>query len=112
MALAPVPLEVGIIERPHACHAALLHDPRRRSVRCLAFRDEFEYADAASPAMAAFSALRAEHEPLAKKAMGEARQAFRQGRRDEGYAKSREVADRYYASTFYRLAKKWLAEQK
>jgi pimeloyl-ACP methyl ester carboxylesterase len=79
---------------------------------CLAFRDEFEYADAASPAMAAFSALRAEHEPLAKKAMGEARQAFRQGRRDEGYAKSREVADRYYASTFYRLAKKWLAEQK
>jgi predicted esterase len=78
----------------------------------LAFRDEFEYADAASPAMTAFSALRAEHEPPAKKAMGEARQAFQQGRRDAGYAKAREVVDRYYSSTLYRVAKNWLAEQK
>jgi predicted esterase len=80
--------------------------------RFLAFRDEFEYASAASGAMAAFSDLRAEHEPAAKKAMGEARQAFQQGRRDDGYKKAREIVDRYYASTYYRLAKKWLAEQK
>ncbi len=78
----------------------------------LAFRDEFEFASAAEPAMAAFNALRAEQEPSAKKAMGEARQASQQGRRDEGYKKAREIVDRYYASSYYRLAKKWLAEQK
>lgn len=78
----------------------------------LAFRDELEYADAAEAAMAAFNALRAEHEPPAKKAIGEARQAFQQGRRDQGYAKAREIVERYYASTYYRLAKQWLAERK
>ena len=44
--------------------------------------------------------------------MGEARRAFNQGKRDEGYAKAKEVAAKYYASTSYRLAKKWAAEQK
>jgi predicted esterase len=78
----------------------------------LAYREEYEYADAASAAMAAFNALRAEHDPLASKAMGEARQAFNQGQRDEGYAKAKEVVAKYYASTSYRLAKKWAAEQK
>ncbi len=78
----------------------------------LAYRDEYEYADAASAAMAAFNDLRAEHNPLATKTMGEARQAFNQGKRDEGYAKAREVVAKYYASTSYRLAKKWAAEQK
>jgi predicted esterase len=77
----------------------------------LAFRDEFEYADAASAAMAAFNDLRAKQDPLASKAMGEARQAFNQGRRDDGFAKAKEVVDKYYASTSYRLAKKWLAER-
>ena len=78
----------------------------------LAYRDEFEFADAASGAMAAFNALRARHTPLAQKAMGEARGFFQQGRRDEGYAKAREVVDKYYASPSYRLAKKWAAEKK
>ena len=78
----------------------------------LAFRDDFEYADAASAAMAAFNDLRAKHDPPASKAMGEARGAFQQGRRDEGYAKAKEVVDKYYASYSYRLAKKWLAERK
>jgi predicted esterase len=77
----------------------------------LDFREEYEYADAASAAMMAFNSLRAEHDPLAIKAMGEARQAFNQGRRDEGYAKAKEVVAKYYASTSYRLAKKWAAEQ-
>ncbi len=78
----------------------------------LAFRDEYEYADAASAAMAAFDALRAEQDPPASKAMGEARQAFNQGQRDEGYAKAKEVVAKYYASSSYRLARKWAAEQK
>jgi predicted esterase len=77
----------------------------------LAFREEYEYADAASAAMAAFDKLRAEHDPLATKAMGEARQAFNQGNRPEGYAKAKEIVAKYYASTSYRLAKKWAAEQ-
>ena len=78
----------------------------------LAFRDEYEYADAASAAMAAFDKLRAEHDKPAAKLMGEARQAFNQGKRDEGYAKAKEVVAKYYASSSYRLARKWAAEQK
>jgi predicted esterase len=78
----------------------------------LAFRDEFEFADAASGAMAAFNALRARHTPPAQKAMGEARGFFQQGRREDGYAKAREVVAKYYASPSYRLARKWAAEQK
>jgi predicted esterase len=78
----------------------------------LAFREEYEYADAASAAMEAFAKLREEQDPLASKAMGEARQAFNQGRRPEGYAKAKEIAAKYYASTSYRLARKWAAEQR
>jgi predicted esterase len=78
----------------------------------LAFRDEFEFADAASDAMSAFGALRAKHDPPAIKAMGEARGLFQQGRRDEGYARLKEVVDRYYASSQYRLARKQLAERR
>ncbi len=44
--------------------------------------------------------------------MGEARSLFQQGRRDEGYAKAKEVVDAYYASSSYRTAKRWLAERK
>ena len=78
----------------------------------LAFRDEFEYADAAAEVMKAYAALRAKHDPPAQKAMGEARGLFQQGRRDDGYAKAKEVVDKYYASSSYRLAKKWLAERR
>ena len=77
----------------------------------LAFRDEFEFADAASDAMVAFNALRAKHDPPAQKAIVEARTLFGQGRREEGYAKAKEVAERYYASSSYRLARRWLAER-
>jgi predicted esterase len=77
----------------------------------LAFRAEFEFADAAREAMAAFDALRAQHAAPAQKAIGEARGLFQQGRRDEGTAKAKEVVDRYYASAQYRLAKQWAAGQ-
>jgi hypothetical protein len=62
--------------------------------------------------MKAFDALRAEHEGPAEKGIGEARTAFRQGRRDEGYAKYQEVADKYYAAASYRNVKRWLAARK
>src|SRR5207249_1748445 len=53
----------------------------------LAYRDEFELADGAREVMAAFESLRKQHEPAARRALGEARAAFQQGKRDQGYAK-------------------------
>ncbi len=77
----------------------------------LAFRDEYEFADAATPAMKAFDDLRkAQNEP-AQKLMNEARGEFNQQKRPEGYAKVQEVVDKYPASNSYRLAKTWLAEK-
>jgi predicted esterase len=78
----------------------------------LAFRDDFEFADAATDAMAAFNELRAQHEKPAAELMGEARGNFQRGQRADGYAKAQEVVDKYYASPSYRLAKKWLAERR
>jgi predicted esterase len=78
----------------------------------LAYRDEFEFALASREVMAAFNSLRAEHEVPAKKALGEARAAFQQGRRDDGYAKYQEIVDKYYAASSYRNVKRWLAERK
>jgi predicted esterase len=78
----------------------------------LAYRDDFEFAPAAGDVMKAFDTLRAEHEGLAAKALGEARTAFRQGRRDEGYSKYQEVVDNYYAASSYRNVRRWLAARK
>ena len=78
----------------------------------LAFRDDFEFADAAQDVMAAFGALRASHLEPAKKAFGEARQLFQQGKQDEGYKKYREIVEKYYASPLYRNVKRWLEERK
>jgi hypothetical protein len=78
----------------------------------LAFRDEFEFADAAHDVIAAFGELRSRQLDPAKKAFGEARQLFQQGKQDEGYAKYREIVEKYYASPSYRSVKRWLAERK
>jgi predicted esterase len=78
----------------------------------LAYRDDFEFAPAAAEVMRAFDALRAGHDGPAKKLMNDARAAFQQGRRDEGYAKYQEIVDRYYAAPAYRVVKRWLAERK
>jgi hypothetical protein len=37
---------------------------------------------------------------------------FQQGKQDEGYAKYREIVEKYYASPLYRSVKQWLAERK
>jgi predicted esterase len=78
----------------------------------LAYRDAFEFADAAREVMAAFQALRGRHEGPARNAFNEARAAFRRGQRDEGYARYQEIVDRDYASSLYRTVKRWLAERK
>jgi predicted esterase len=78
----------------------------------LVFRSEFEYADAAAGAMTAFHELRQQHDAPASRLLGEARGLFQQGKRDEGLAKVKEIVEKYYASTSYGLAKKWLAPGK
>ncbi len=78
----------------------------------LAFRDDFEFADSAQEVMAAFAKLRARHKDLAQKAFTEARQAFQQGKQDEGYDKYHEIVEKYYASPLYRNVKRWLEERK
>ncbi len=76
----------------------------------LAYRDDYEYAPSVAALMKTFDAMRqAQNEP-AQKLMGEARGFFNQNKRPDGYAKVQEVADKYPASTSYRLAKTWLAE--
>lgn len=77
----------------------------------LAFRDDFEFAPAASATMDAFAARRAEHDVPANKLIGEARAAFQQGRRDEGYRKYQEIVDHYPAAAAYRNVKRWIADR-
>ena len=60
--------------------------------------------------MAAFDDLRGKQDPPAAKLIGEARGLFQQGRRDEGHAKAKEIVEKYYASSSYGLAKRWLGE--
>jgi hypothetical protein len=57
------------------------------------------------------SELRARHEQPAARLIVDARGLFQQGRRDDGFAKAKEVVDKYYASPSYRLTRKWLAER-
>ncbi len=78
----------------------------------LTFRDDFEFADAADEVMAAFTELRGRHKDPAKKAFGEARQLFQQGKQDDGYAKYREIVEKYYAAPLYRNVKQWLQDRK
>jgi predicted esterase len=78
----------------------------------LAFRDEFEFADAARPAMDAFEALRKQQEPAAQKAFQEGMMLFQQGKQAEGYARYQEIVDKYYASPRYRNIKEQLEARK
>jgi predicted esterase len=78
----------------------------------LAYRSDFEFAPAAREVMQAFEALRAEHKGPAQKALNEANASFRQGKRDEGYAKYQEIMDKHYAAASYRNVKRWLEERK
>lgn len=78
----------------------------------LKFREDFEFAGPAREAMAEFDKLRTQQNEPAQKLLNEARWLFQQGKRDEGYAKYREVVDKLYASRSYPGAKKALADRK
>ena len=78
----------------------------------LAFRDDFEFARSAQQAMAAFAKLRTIHEETARKALGEARQLFQQGKQDEGYQKYQEIVENDYALSLCRNVKQSLDERK
>ncbi len=78
----------------------------------LAFRDDFEFADVAHEVMTAFAELRVKHVEPARRAFGEARQLFQNGKQDEGFGKYREIVEKDYASPLYRSAKRWLEERK
>ena len=76
-----------------------------------AFRDGYQYAAAAAPAIAAFDELRRAQNAPAKRLADEALGLFRQGKQAEGLARAQAVVDRYPASESYRLVKGWLAER-
>ncbi len=77
-----------------------------------AFRAQFEFADAARGAMAAWRKLRAEHEKPAETLFYSARGDFNAGKEDDGYRKCEELVARYYASSYYAYAKVWLKNRK
>jgi predicted esterase len=73
----------------------------------LAFRARFADADAAAEVMAVYARLRAEHEPLADELFWKQRGEEDVEQRD---AMRRQIVERYYASSWYPLVKRWLAE--
>ncbi len=78
----------------------------------LDFRDDFQYAPASKPLLAAFDDLRKEQEAPAREAINAGNAAFRQNNQAEGYKKYQEVVDKYPASTSYRTAKQTLAQRR
>jgi hypothetical protein len=75
-------------------------------------RRQFEFTDAAAGVMAEYAKLRKVHEPLAEKRWSDARRAFGEGNKYQGYRTCDEIVSRYYASSYYRYAKQALAEQR
>ncbi len=78
----------------------------------LAFRDQFEFSDAARSVTAAFEALRKKQEPDAQRLFNEAIMQFRQGNQAGGYAKYQELVEKDYASSRYRNVKEQLKARK
>ena len=74
----------------------------------LAFRAQFEFADAAGPAVLAFAELRARHEPEARKLFDAARAAFHANDRAGGYAQYERIVATCWASSLYRRVRGWL----
>lgn len=71
----------------------------------LAFRDEFAFAPSAKAMMQAYLDLRAEHqEPADKLFWGQRSEEDK----DEQERMRREIVDKYYASSWYKLVKGWL----
>ncbi len=78
----------------------------------LSFRARYRYTPAAQPAMEAWEALRAGHQPEADRLFAEAREDFQRGDQEAGRAKCRRIMDEFYASSWYRLARRMADEQR
>lgn len=78
----------------------------------LEYRRQFEFADAAKPAMAAFYELRESHEIGARELMSEGRGLMRSGQKDAAWNKYDRILEKYYASSLYSRVKGWQAERK
>ncbi|MGH9392503.1 MAG: alpha/beta hydrolase, partial [Vicinamibacteria bacterium] len=78
----------------------------------VAFRAAFEFAACSKPLMDAHAKLRSQHEKPADGLFWSARGDFQNGKEDEGYKKAEEIVAKYYASSYYRYAKAWLAKRK
>lgn len=74
----------------------------------LAWRAQFEFAPAAKPAMDAYAALRAKHQPEADARQQAGRKAMQAGDEAAGWAAYQEIVDRCYASSWYPIVKGWL----
>ena len=77
-----------------------------------AFRRQFEFTGAAAGAMAEYARLRKAHEPEAQKLWAEARRAFGDGNKDDGYRVCEEIVGKYYASSYHRYARSALEERR
>jgi predicted esterase len=77
-----------------------------------AFRDQFEFTDAGTGVMAAYSKLRKEQEAGAQKLWADARQAFQNGDKARGYELCDHIVAKYFASSYYRYAKQTLDERR
>ncbi len=71
----------------------------------LAWEEQFIFTTKSKATVAAFKALREEHDEPAEKLYKEARKAFKKNDRSGGYAKYEEIARDYYASRRYLSAK-------
>jgi len=77
----------------------------------LEFRAKFEFAEGSKPAMDAYAALRAKHQPEADARQQAGRQAMQNGDEAAGWAAYQEILDRFYASSWYPQVKRWIAER-
>lgn len=77
----------------------------------LEWRAQFEFAGAGKPAMDAYAALRAKHQPEADARQQAGRQAMQNGDQAAGWAAYEEILDRFYASSWYPQVKRWIAER-
>jgi predicted esterase len=75
------------------------------------FRRSFEHTEAAKPVMAEYKKLRDAHEGPAAELWAAAQQDFQSGDRKGGLEKCRKIVKSYFASSYYRHAKRALEEK-
>ncbi|HEX7897895.1 MAG TPA: hypothetical protein VF950_09055 [Planctomycetota bacterium] len=77
-----------------------------------AFRQDFQFTDAAKPLMEAYAKLRAEHAKPAEELFWKARADFQRDNAAAAYKSYEEIVAKYYASKWYYYAKSGLSARK